>query len=134
MQNSLKDLLGKEGDILEMADLLFIGRELDVHAEFKQKFEDEFIGKLISVDLSDVDGASNYINDWIDTFTNGKIKQLVPKIDYFSYAISANFVLINSAWKYPFERFFLFFYYQFIFFYYFNLILFYFILFFLILF
>ena len=76
---------------------------LDEYLNFIEKY---YMGKSTEVDFSDVEGTSKLINDWIESNTNGKIKDLIKSSDidpFYTALILTNAIYFKGTWETEFD-------------------------------
>lgn len=74
-------------------------------------FEEDFFNICKEYFISEVQGlnfddpnSKNIINEWVNTKTNGKIKEIVERIDPISAMFLINAIYFKGTWKYKFDE------------------------------
>jgi serpin B len=90
--------------ILNLANAIWYKEEFHLKPAFVSDNENFFSAKLAGVDFGKPESAQT-INDWADTSTHGKIKQVVRwPFDPSTRLILANAIYFKGRWDRPFDK------------------------------
>nr|B2D1U1.1 RecName: Full=Corticosteroid-binding globulin; Short=CBG; AltName: Full=Serpin A6; AltName: Full=Transcortin; Flags: Precursor [Ursus arctos]ACB71035.1 corticosteroid-binding globulin [Ursus arctos horribilis] len=102
----LRHLFEKESDtMLEMAmgNALFLDRNLELLESFLADTKHYYEAEALAADFKDGAGASRQINEYIKNKTQGKIVDLVSKLDSSAMLILVNYIFFKGTWEHPFD-------------------------------
>lgn len=68
-----------------------------------KELSDVFYSPVHSVDFSKKN-TLNLINSWVETKTDGQIRQMFPTLDSNTQVIFLNAMVFNGSWKHPFNE------------------------------
>jgi len=101
------NLLNQQKDYtINTANALWIKNNYPFLDEYIHFIEKYYMGKSTEVDFSDVEGTSKLINDWIESNTNGKIKDLIKSSDidpFYTALILTNAIYFKGTWETEFD-------------------------------
>jgi serpin B len=108
MVKEMQDLLNKETTSYELsaANAYWLREEGSLKQEYKNAIESYYQANGQQLDFSgDPSGSVDTINNWVESETNGKIKDLLSPtdIDAFTYLILTNTIYFKADWKYQFN-------------------------------
>jgi len=90
--------------ILNLANAVWYKNEFHLKPEFVSVNKNFFLAKLAGVDFGKPESAQT-INDWAETSTHGKIKQVVQwPFDPLTRVILANAIYFKGKWERPFDK------------------------------
>lgn len=93
---------GFQGDgnfTLEAANQLYVAEKYQLTDEFKQNLNDNYGASGQNVDFA-VDASRTKINDWVEEFTQHKIKDLLPEGCIFIKKIISNTFIYLFMYQY----------------------------------
>jgi serpin B len=99
-----QSLNSQPGVTLNLANAIWYKKEIRLKPEFVSVNQQFFQADLGGVDFSKPESAQT-INDWADTSTRGKIKQVVQwPFDPLTRVILANAIYFKGRWDRPFDK------------------------------
>ncbi|XP_048219475.1 plasminogen activator inhibitor 2 [Perognathus longimembris pacificus] len=97
----------KEGYILDSASKLFEDKSSRLTKEYKEDCKKYYSSEPQAVDFQECpEEARQRINSWVNTQTDGKIPDLLPKgsVDEQTKMVLVNAIYFKGRWKTPFEK------------------------------
>jgi serpin B len=109
---SSKDLIseinsGSDEYELETANALWVQKDFDLKQQYISNAASYYSGKVSKVDFKNQPESSrSMINDWVESKTNDKIKDLIPNgvINSGTRLILTNAIYFNGKWKNEFDK------------------------------
>lgn len=99
-----QSLNSQPGVVLNLANAIWYKEGLHLKPGFVSDNRNFFLAKLAGVDFAKPESAQT-INDWADTSTRGKIKDVVKwPFDPLTRVILANAIYFKGKWKDPFDK------------------------------
>lgn len=93
-----------ENYTLTTANAILVDKRLNVLAEYKDKMQNYFQAKIEDVDfLTERSQVQQFINNWVNLKTNGKIPKLVENLSPDTIMALLNAVYFKGSWKIPFN-------------------------------
>nr|XP_004652425.1 neuroserpin [Jaculus jaculus] len=91
--------------VMKIANSLFIQNGFHVHDEFLQLLKKYFNAEVNHVDFSQNVAVANYINKWVENYTNNLLKELVSPRDFdtVTHLALINAVYFKGNWKSQFR-------------------------------
>jgi len=86
----------------EIANSIWYHQNFSVEQEFIDLNKTFFNAEVTSMDFSDP-GAPSIINGWISDNTNGKIKEMIDRIDPLTVMFLINALYFKGTWTYEFD-------------------------------
>ncbi|XP_072618332.1 corticosteroid-binding globulin-like isoform X2 [Vulpes vulpes] len=101
----LRHLLEKSDTMLEMTmgNALFLDRSLELLEPFSADTKHYYDLEAWATDFQDGTGASRQINEYIKNKTQGKIVDLLSKLDSSAMLILVNYIFFKGTWEHPFD-------------------------------
>jgi serpin B len=100
---ALKDLNGKNGLSLSVADLVWVQKEFTFRPEYLSLLRERFRAPIAEADFKHApDVARAVINQWASDETHGRIPQILAALDEGTRMVLANAVYMNAEWRSPF--------------------------------
>ncbi len=87
----------------QIANSIWYRNTYDFEKEFFDICEEYFNSEVQGLDFDDPN-AKNIINEWVNTKTSGKIKEIVERIDPISAMFLINAIYFKGTWKYKFDE------------------------------
>merc|ERR1711936_207156 len=101
-QKLVKDYNSQKSNII-YGNHLWVDKDFNLKEDYKK-----IVSKYMNANLSNADfnseSATEKVNDWIKTFTNGKIKDLVSDFSPDTQMFLANALYFKQNWKYAFDE------------------------------
>lgn len=91
---------------LSTANAYWLAQNADLVDAYRTAIESYYLAHGEELDFAgDPEGSRQIINEWVETQTNGKIKDLIPSgvIDALTYLIITNAIYFKSDWVYQFD-------------------------------
>lgn len=88
---------------MNLANSNWYQQELTVKENFKNTLEKYYDAEVKFADFADPN-TKNLINDWIEHKTNGKIKDMISKIEDNAVMFLINAIYLKATWQYQFEK------------------------------
>lgn len=85
-----------------LANSLWHERSFPIQQPFIDALRDHFSARVSALDFSDP-GAPRTINDWVSGETNGRIKDLINRIDPIEKLLLVNAIYFKGPWTTPFN-------------------------------
>ncbi len=84
----------------------FVSPQIQIQPQYQQALEKSGLEKIRSVDFSNIDGAIQEINSWVQGATKGKINELVTSsdIDDQTVAMLVAALYFKASWQKPFSK------------------------------
>ena len=91
---------------LNTANALWTQEGYPFLSQYINFIENYYMGKATDVDFSNADKVAQQINQWVEEYTNGKIKDLLTNSDIhpLTKMILTNAIYFNGDWLYKFNR------------------------------
>lgn len=91
---------------LNISNALWIQKDFSIFADFKTKVIQNYASELKTVDFKQKLFAVNEINDWVNTKTNGLIKEIVNSgdINDSTRLVIANAIYFIGQWEEKFDK------------------------------
>lgn len=91
--------------VMKIANSLFVQNGFHVNEEFLQMMKMYFNAEVSHVDFSQNVAVANYINKWVENYTNGLLKDLVSPGDFdaVTHLALINAVYFKGNWKSQFR-------------------------------
>jgi serpin B len=88
---------------LSIANALWIRQNLSFDPAYQQRVKTTFDADTTTLNMSNSSAAAATINEWVDRYTHGKIRELVtPGLVAISPAILTNAIYFHGGWQTPF--------------------------------
>ena len=97
----------QDGAELKMANAIFVDDSLQLSPKFAQLAAQSFNSTAKSLHFANSDESVNNINEWVESQTNSKIKNLLQpgSVDKDTVAVLVNALHLKATWAIPFEKF-----------------------------
>jgi serpin B len=95
-----------EGIELNVANSMWLQKSLPIKAAFKDTVQNQYGATVTAVDfISATEAARKRINDWVESETHNKIKDLIPKgmLDDTTRLVLANAIYFKGKWASQFD-------------------------------
>ncbi|XP_013925382.1 PREDICTED: plasminogen activator inhibitor 1 [Thamnophis sirtalis] len=104
LQKTLSGPWGK--DVVQMADALFVQRDLPLAPTFMLRFRRLFHQMVKQVDFSDSARAREVVNAWVEQHTNGMIRGFLQEgtLGALTRLVLANAIHFKGLWRLPFPE------------------------------
>jgi|WetSurMetagenome_2_1015567.scaffolds.fasta_scaffold02089_5 serine protease inhibitor len=89
--------------VINIANSVWVENSFTVKEGFMQALETYFDAEAKSFDINDA-GAATDINSWIESKTNGKIKNMMSSLDPATVMLLINAVYFNGKWRDKFDK------------------------------
>ena len=99
----LSKLRGRDPKVqFHLANSLWHERSFPIQQPFVDALRDHFKARVTALDFRDP-AAPRAINDWVSQATNGRIKDLIGRIDPLEVLILVNAIYFKGPWATPFD-------------------------------
>ncbi|XP_057638839.1 serine protease inhibitor A3N-like [Chionomys nivalis] len=88
---------------ISIGSTMFVEKQLQILAEFKEKARGLYQAEASSVDFQKPHEAKTFINDYVRNQTQGKIKELIPDLDEDTVMVLVNYIYFKGKWGKPFD-------------------------------
>lgn len=88
---------------LGIANSVWYNDELTLKKDFANTVSDYYDGTVKGLDFTDP-ASKDQINGWVETKTNGKIKNLISAINPEDVMFLVNAIYFKGDWKFPFDK------------------------------
>lgn len=88
---------------LSIANSLWANKDASFNPEFLQKNRDFYQAKVTDLDFAD-SNTTNVINQWVEQHTNGKINNIVQRIDANQASYLINAIYFKGSWTKGFDK------------------------------
>ncbi|XP_034286701.1 plasminogen activator inhibitor 1 [Pantherophis guttatus] len=104
LQKILSDPRSK--DVVQMADALFVQRDLPLVPTFMLRFQRLFHQMVKQVDFSESGRARDIVNAWVKQHTNGMIQGFLQEgtLDAMTRLVLVNAIHFKGLWQLPFPK------------------------------
>lgn len=94
-----------ENYTLSIANALWAQEGLDINQSYVKILKDYYNAYFQYLNFKDSEKARSAINNWVENYTNGKIKNLLPQgsITPETMAVLTNAIYFRAAWAYMFD-------------------------------
>lgn len=92
----------KSKTVLEIANKIFVNDKLRISPEFKKIAQDYFDSDAEILDFANETYSVDYINQWLATKTNGKIDNVLQRLDPETNVALINAIYFKAKWARPF--------------------------------
>jgi serpin B len=94
----------KDGDItLNIANSIWLRQGLEFNPAYMDILDSYYMAQASTLDFADP-SSKDTINRWVNEKTNGKIEEIVDRIDPSNIAFLINAIYFNANWSVPFEE------------------------------
>ncbi len=94
----------KDGDItLNIANSVWLRQGLEFNQEYLDILNQYYMAQASTLDFGNP-SSKDTINKWVSEKTNGKIEEIVDKIEPLDIAFLINAIYFNANWSTPFEE------------------------------
>ncbi|HPM14266.1 MAG TPA: serpin family protein [Candidatus Dojkabacteria bacterium] len=94
----------KDGDItLNIANSVWLRQGLEFNQEYLDILNQYYMAQASTLDFGNP-SSKDTINKWVSEKTNGKIEEIVDKIEPLDIAFLINAIYFNANWSTPFEQ------------------------------
>ncbi|ADD09104.1 serpin family protein [Candidatus Aciduliprofundum boonei] len=95
-----------ENYTLSIANALWAQEGLDINKDYVQILQDYYNAYFQYLNFRNAEKARNIINSWVENYTNGKIKNLLPQgsITPETIAVLTNAIYFRAIWRYIFRE------------------------------
>ena len=101
----LKSRDSKDGLVLNVADRVWIQKDLKLRSDYVSLLRDRFRAPLAAQDFQTDRGAAlSAINQWASDETHGRIPQILARLYEAARMVLANAVYMMGEWQHPFEK------------------------------
>ena len=102
---ALKSRDGSDGLVLNLADRLWIQKDLKLQPDYLSLLRDAFRAPLVEVDFAAAKAAAlSAINKWASDETRGHIPQILARLSEATRMVLANAVYMRGEWQQPFAE------------------------------
>uniref|UniRef100_A0A8D2CA21 Serpin domain-containing protein n=1 Tax=Sus scrofa TaxID=9823 RepID=A0A8D2CA21_PIG len=91
------------GHDLGLGNALFIDKKLKPQKKFLTDVKNLYKADTIPINFRNLENAQRQINDYVNQKTQGKISNLVKKIDPSTLILLINYVFFQARWKHEFD-------------------------------
>ncbi len=103
--NALTSRNGNDGLVLNVADRVWVQKDLKLRPEYVSRLRDGFHAPLAKVDFAtNREAALSAINQWSSDETHGRIPQILGKLNPAARMVLANAVYMMGGWQQPFDE------------------------------
>ena len=89
---------------LALANGILANDRFKVKAPFKSAVETYYDALVESMSFSNDQAVMNYVNDWCEKHTYGRIKDVLKEVDPAALMYIMNAIFFHADWKTPFEK------------------------------
>lgn len=82
---------------ISVANAVFLANGLKIRGDYKNAAEQIYHGKVENVNFG-TDEAENYINNWVDSATNGKIKEIAGGLSSTNLFVMISALYFKGFW------------------------------------
>lgn len=82
---------------ISVANAVFLANGLKIRGDYKNAAEQIYHGKVENVNFG-TDEAENYINNWVDAATNGKIKEIAGGLTSTNLFVMISALYFKGFW------------------------------------
>jgi len=105
--NLLRQIKGKSRDVeLSLANGLWAQRGYEFHESFRDLVKTHYGAELRELDFAAAAKACRIINEWVETETHGKIRDLIGSgmLNQLTRLVLANAIYFKGDWESPFQK------------------------------
>lgn len=94
-----------KGPSVKLANKIYIQENYAVNKEFNAIATESFYSETENVNFNDNAVSAKKINDWVESKTNNKIKDLIDKslLDNLTRMVLVNAIYFKGLWQHPFQ-------------------------------
>lgn len=92
----------KSKTVLEIANKIFVNDKLEISPEFKRIAQTYFDSDAEQLDFANESYSVDHINQWLTEKTNGKIENVIQRLDPDTNVALINAIYFKAKWARPF--------------------------------
>ena len=89
---------------LALADGVLVNNQFTLKAPFKSAVETYYDALVESMSFSDQQAVKNYVNNWCEQHTYGRIKDVLKEVDPAALMYIMNAIFFHADWTNPFDK------------------------------
>ena len=89
---------------LALADGVLVNNQFTLKAPFKSAVETYYDALVESMSFSDQQAVKNYVNNWCEQHTYGRIKDVLKEVDPAAIMYIMNAIFFHADWTSPFDK------------------------------
>ncbi|XP_075167858.1 antitrypsin-like [Haematobia irritans] len=96
----------KDNKIISFANKVYVAVQNEINEDFQEMLSTKFYSNAQNIDFSDNDNASDTINDWVSSETNGMINEIISPydLDENTLLVLMSAISFNGKWKTAFDK------------------------------
>uniref|UniRef100_A0A8C3YMY9 Serpin domain-containing protein n=1 Tax=Catagonus wagneri TaxID=51154 RepID=A0A8C3YMY9_9CETA len=98
-------MLNRPSNLLQLTlgNAMFVDERLNLLDKFRKDAQELYASEVFPTDFQDLEAAMRLINAYVKNKTEGKIVDLLKKLEPLSYAVLVNYIYFKATWKTPFD-------------------------------